>query len=229
MDFNSRNGFQTAVWGPPLWHILHIMSFNYPPKPTEKDKQKYYNFLISLRDVLPCVYCRNNFFDNLSDCDFREEVFASRDSFSRFIHRLHNQVNTMLGKPCTDSFEDVRQMYEYFRAGCGGTKAKGATEKGCTTAKHNGVIGKSRCALYILPRGDEKNASEHSPRRPVKMGRSMYVDPACQAIQPKGHKQADPPSRTEHSHEDDDSARLDGSAWIVPALDPQQQQANFFV
>ena len=27
-DFNSNNGFLTAIWGPAIWHFLHIISFN---------------------------------------------------------------------------------------------------------------------------------------------------------------------------------------------------------
>lgn len=214
MDFNSRNGFQTAVWGPPLWHILHIISFNYPPEPTPEDKRKYYNFLVSLREVLPCVYCRNNFFDNLGDAEFCEEVFDSRDSFSRFIHKLHDQVNTMLGKPCTDSYEDVRQMFEYFRAGCGGTKAAGAKEKGCTTAQHKAAIGKSRCALYILPRTDgEASPRQEQLMRPTPMGRAMFVDPKCRAIQTKASATA--PASEDRKEEEDP---VNGLSLVVPSV-----------
>ena len=28
--FSSGDGMLTSVWGPPLWHYLHVMSFNYP-------------------------------------------------------------------------------------------------------------------------------------------------------------------------------------------------------
>lgn len=29
-DYESGDGMITAVWGPPLWHVLHTISFNYP-------------------------------------------------------------------------------------------------------------------------------------------------------------------------------------------------------
>ena len=63
--YQSGDGMVTSVWGPPLWHYLHTMSFNYPVKPTAADKRHYKNFILSLRYVLPCRYCRENLSKNL--------------------------------------------------------------------------------------------------------------------------------------------------------------------
>ena len=52
-NYTSGDGMLTAVWGPSLWHYLHMMSFNYPMKPTEKDKKYYKDFIINLQHVLP--------------------------------------------------------------------------------------------------------------------------------------------------------------------------------
>ena len=40
-DYRSGDGMLTSVWGPSLWHYLHVMSFNYPINPTNVQKQKY--------------------------------------------------------------------------------------------------------------------------------------------------------------------------------------------
>ena len=63
-DFKSGDGMLTSVWGRSLWHYLHTMSFNYPVNPTEEDKKHYKEFVLSLRYVLPCKYCRMNFKKN---------------------------------------------------------------------------------------------------------------------------------------------------------------------
>ena len=97
-DYESPNGMQSHVFGPPLWYTLHIISFNYPVKPTTADKKNYTNFLMSFEYTLPCLYCRINFKKNLSKAKFNPSVMNSRDSFSRFIYRFHNCVNEMLGK-----------------------------------------------------------------------------------------------------------------------------------
>ena len=64
-DYKSGNGMMTYIWGPSLWHSLHTISFNYPVNPTEEQKNQYYNFFLSLKDVLPCRHCRENFVENI--------------------------------------------------------------------------------------------------------------------------------------------------------------------
>jgi hypothetical protein len=59
-DYEAGDGFLTSTWGPPMWHYLHTMSFNYPVNPTKEDKKNYMNFILSLQNVLPCKYCRIN-------------------------------------------------------------------------------------------------------------------------------------------------------------------------
>ena len=55
----------TYIWGPLLWHFLHIMSFNYPVNPEEYNRKNnynkgfiqsaYYNFIRIFQYILPCV------------------------------------------------------------------------------------------------------------------------------------------------------------------------------
>ena len=68
-DFSSGDGMLTSVWGPSLWHSLHTISFNYPVKPTRQDKKNYKRFIMDLKFVLPCKYCRMNFKKNLKDLE----------------------------------------------------------------------------------------------------------------------------------------------------------------
>lgn len=51
----------TKVWGPMMWGFLHTISFNYKVHPTEEDKENYRSFIYSLKHVLPCRYCRENY------------------------------------------------------------------------------------------------------------------------------------------------------------------------
>ena len=37
-----------AFWGRSTWTYLHTLTFNYPEKPTQDDKLKYYNFFLNL-------------------------------------------------------------------------------------------------------------------------------------------------------------------------------------
>ena len=117
-DFESNEGMLTAIWGPSMWHFLHTMSFNYPVKPNKEQKDHYYNYLMSLEKVLPCKYCRNNYKGNLKNCKFSRRVLRNRNTFSKFIYTLHEEVNKMLGKQSGLSYNDVRNRYEHFRARC---------------------------------------------------------------------------------------------------------------
>ena len=64
-DYNSGDGMLTYVWGPSLWHSLHTISFNYPVKPTKKQKNNYFKFMKNLKNILPCIYCRQNYEKNI--------------------------------------------------------------------------------------------------------------------------------------------------------------------
>lgn len=163
-DFSSDSGMMTSVWGPALWHTLHTISFNYPDRPDRATRKRYRRFMRSLRHVLPCLYCRENYSDNVRAAGYSDRVFESRDAFSRYIFRLHNHVNTMLGKPEARSYDRVRDKYENFRSRClenphsaecaqaAAAPAAAETaprEKGCTEPLYGK---KSKCLIRIVPK-----------------------------------------------------------------------------
>lgn len=162
-DYNSNDGMLTYVWGPPLWHTLHTISFNYPVKPTDKQKEDYMNYFKSLGKVLPCKYCRDNYKENLKKIPLKKSVFKNRDSLSRWVYNLHELVNKNLGKKSTLSYEDVRARYENFRSRCLESKTSSKIkEKGCTDSLY-GV--KSKCILNIVPKNNR--------------GKSIKIDKKC--------------------------------------------------
>jgi hypothetical protein len=157
-DFVSGDGFLTTVWGPPMWHYLHTMSFNYPVNPTASDKRNYRSFIIGLQHVLPCKYCRTNLKTNFKNHPLRACHLANREAFSKYVYELHEIVNELLGKKSGLSYCDVRERYEHFRARCTDEpnprmaktrkNKKGKKEKGCTEP----LYGKySKCVLKIVP------------------------------------------------------------------------------
>ena len=148
-DFNSPSGMLTSVWGPPLWHSLHTISFNYPVKPTKTQKDDYFKFFNSLKNVLPCKYCRINLKKNLKTLPLKKSVFKNRESLSRWVYKLHELINKMLGKKSRLTYEDVRIRYEYFRARCLKKPSNSKKESGCTDSLY-GVKGK--CVLNIVPK-----------------------------------------------------------------------------
>ena len=162
--FNSGDGMLTSVWGPPLWHTLHTISFNYPIKPTQEQKDNYFNYFKSLEHVLPCRFCRDNYKDNLKNLKFNKKHFKNRETLSKFVYNLHEQVNKNLGKNSTLTYDQVRDRYEHFRARCLNNQTTKTTvkEKGCTDPLY-GV--KSKCVLNIIPKTSKKE--------------SLIIDPKC--------------------------------------------------
>jgi hypothetical protein len=156
IHYDSGDGMLTTVWGPPKWHYLHTMSFNYPVNPTDDDKTHYKTYIESLQHTLPCKYCRQNFQQNLKILPVTREVLKNRENFSRYIYNLHNLVNTMLKKKIYISYEEVRDRYENFRARCSKDEIKQKTftlkkEKGCTQPLYGE---KSKCIIKIVPQSD---------------------------------------------------------------------------
>jgi hypothetical protein len=153
-DYNNNNGMLTAIWGPSMWHYLHTMSFNYPTHPSRHDKVVYRNFILSLKNVLPCGKCRSNLKNNFKKLPLSMKDMENRHTFSLYIYRLHELINTMLHKKSGLTYENIRERYEHFRARCGKLPKtiKKKPEKGCTEP----IYGKkSKCVLRIIPQEEK--------------------------------------------------------------------------
>ncbi len=110
-DYQSGDGMLTTVWGPGIWHFLHTMSFNYPVNPTYEQKINYRNFVLNLKNVLPCKYCRINLTKNFKSLPIKMSDMKNRETFSKYIYSLHELVNKMLDKKSGLSYNDVRERY----------------------------------------------------------------------------------------------------------------------
>ena len=174
-ELKSGDGMLTSVWGPSLWHYLHIISFNYPVNPTKQQKEKYKEFVMNLKYTLPCKYCRDNLKNNLKQHPLNAKALKNRENFSRWMFDLHELINKMLKKRSGLTYESVRQRYEHFRSRCtldkkhkkktlkrvkrsknikyiklsnkNNTK-KTKKEKGCTRPLYGK---KSKCVIKIVP------------------------------------------------------------------------------
>lgn len=168
-DYHSGDGMLTTVWGPSMWHFMHTMSFNYPVHPSDEDKKHYHEFMLNLQYILPCKYCRQNLTKNYKAFPLRSSDMASRDSFSRYVYKLHEMVNKLLKKKSGLSYCDVRERYEHFRSRCTAEKPKlfdikefkekekknktvKKGEKGCTEPLYGK---KSKCIIKIVPQEEK--------------------------------------------------------------------------
>jgi len=165
-DYKSGDGMLTSVWGPSLWHSLHTISFNYPLNPSMDDKKRYRQFILQLKYVLPCKYCRINLKQNFKCLPLQMKDMKNRETFSRYMYQLHELVNKMLGKKSGLSYEQVRERYEHFRARCNKGKIIRKTIK---KKKENGCIEplygkKSKCIIKIVPQDTKCETFQMNPK-----------------------------------------------------------------
>ena len=149
-DYDSNNGMMTSIWGPAAWHFIHSISFNYPVHPTPEQKKEYMNFILSLRYILPCGKCRKNLAKNFKKLPLTMKQMESRATFSKYVYNLHKVINTMLNKKTNVTYEEVRDIYEHFRARCmdANKTQKTGQEKGCVIPYYGK---KQKCILSIVP------------------------------------------------------------------------------
>jgi len=154
-DYNSNDGMLTYIWGPPLWHALHTITFNYPVKPTKEQKKQYLDFFNNLQSVLPCRYCRDNYQKNLLEHPITANVLKNRENLSRWLYDMHEMINKNLNKKSNLTYDEVRDRFEHFRSRCltdpkeKDVKIDIKKEKGCTEPLY-GI--KSKCILNIVPK-----------------------------------------------------------------------------
>lgn len=126
---DSNNGLITSIWGPPTWESFHSITFGYPIKPTEEQKNDYMGYFKLLGKVLPCVYCRNSYEQFITDSSKKTllniDTMLSRETLTRWGLILHDAINNKLGVDYGDTYEELCYKYEAYRARC--TK----TAKGC--------------------------------------------------------------------------------------------------
>ena len=98
------------VWGPSFWFTLHTISMTFPLHPTTVTKKKYYEFITNLPLFLPHSGIGNHFAKLLDDYPI-EPYLSSRLSFMKWVHFIHNKINSYLGKKDI-SFSDFLSAYQ---------------------------------------------------------------------------------------------------------------------
>jgi hypothetical protein len=97
----------TAVWGPLGWMTLHSVATSYSEAPAESEKQLMRSWLDLFRDTITCPSCRDHFTSLLAN--YRGQfpnMLNSRNDFTIFSFRAHNDVNRRLHKPIYGSVTD---------------------------------------------------------------------------------------------------------------------------
>jgi hypothetical protein len=134
MRFDSNDGIQSRVWGPPMWFALHSVAAGFPVNATIEQQKHFLSFFKALGNVLPCGACRTSY-ASFTSCrgkaSLNMRVVRNRRSISKWLYTLHSLVNKRLNVPNQPTFTEVRRKYESYRAadcksthGCVGRSGK---------------------------------------------------------------------------------------------------------
>ena len=120
-------------WGILGWSFLHIISLNY----RSALKKEYKHFLICFSEVLPDLNSRLTFKRVLEE-EMNCDCFRSRLKFVNFISRLHNIINSIIGKKKLNNTQINSELRKFESARATGCNKKGKLfsgkfkDKGCT-------------------------------------------------------------------------------------------------
>jgi hypothetical protein len=102
------NKMNPDVWGPGLWTFIHTIAYAFPEMATAKDREESTAFLYTLRNVIPCPGCQEEYSKYIS---VNPPDLITKDRFIDWTIELHNDVNGRLNKKIR-SREWVDNLYE---------------------------------------------------------------------------------------------------------------------
>ena len=102
------------IWGPVGWKFIHFVALAYPQKPTEIQKTQYKTFFDSIKNILPCIICSNNYKKHLEELPLSDEVLKDKESLVHWTIDMHNLVNEENGKKKLTYEEAIELMLKNF-------------------------------------------------------------------------------------------------------------------
>ena len=106
--------FEPDIWGPHFWFFLHTIAEAYPLTPNKVTKRKYYDLIQNFPLFIPHDNMGNQF-SHLIDKYPVSPYLDTRESFTRWVHFIHNKINYMLDKKrilLPDALKKYRDLYK---------------------------------------------------------------------------------------------------------------------
>jgi|TARA_Y100000389_G_scaffold191909_1_gene218770 hypothetical protein len=102
------------IWGPHYWFVLYTIAISYPINPNDVTKKKYYDFIQNLPLFIPIPNIGNNFSQFIDKYPVTPYL-DSRESFTKWVHFIHNKINIYLGKSELSYYESMNKYYENYK------------------------------------------------------------------------------------------------------------------
>ena len=110
----NNNVLNPIIWGPHYWFVLYTIALSYPNNINDSTKKKYYDFITNLPLFLP-ISDIGNIFSRFLDAYPVTPYLDSRESFIKWVHFIHNKINSYLGKPEITYYEAMNKYYENYK------------------------------------------------------------------------------------------------------------------
>lgn len=78
------------LWGKSGWIFLHSVTLGYPNNPTEEDKNNYKIFFNSIKNILPCNNCRQNYSNSIEKYNLTDDVLITRDTLVNWLINIRS-------------------------------------------------------------------------------------------------------------------------------------------
>lgn len=92
MNISNLNNLNPDVWGPNAWFFIDSVLLAYPNEPSYNDKVNYKNFLLNLKDILPCNKCRNHYKDHITNNPLTDEILSDKRKLLEWMLNIHNII-----------------------------------------------------------------------------------------------------------------------------------------
>ena len=109
------NKLNPEIWGPHYWFVLHTIALTYPDIPNETAKKKYYDFIQNLPLFIPDVEIAKQFVVLIDNYPVKPYL-ESKESFMKWMHFLHNHVNTMTNKSKLTYDDSLALYFEKYKS-----------------------------------------------------------------------------------------------------------------
>lgn len=94
------------VWGANYWFFLHTIARGYPANPTATTKRKYYDLIHNFPLFIPDSVMGDRFAEYINKFPVTPYLDC-RESFMRWVHFIHNKINSLIGKDEISLFQSL--------------------------------------------------------------------------------------------------------------------------
>lgn len=99
--------FEPTIWGPHAWFFFETVVLSYPKIPNAKQKKAIKQFFMSLKELIPCKKCRDNYIKHIELNPLTNKILSNKVELVIWINTMHNLVENKNNL-------SIDEMYDYY-------------------------------------------------------------------------------------------------------------------